>query len=302
MKKNQIIIFALLLALSFSCTGPKPPDTATERPRVQVKTVHVSQDVLPDELELIGKTMYLNTNPLVAPISGYVISVHVAPGEAVTKDSVLFVMQSQEAYALQNGTPVAQSYGIVTVVAPANGVINQLNVFKKSVYIDKGSPLCEIVELGSLFVETEVPYEYLKYIQKGKACRILLPDSSLLKARFTRILPHMDEQSQTQKVWAKLREGSSIPEHMIVKVLVEKQIDTSTQIVPVSCVMTDALMTKYWVMKLMNDTMAVQIPVRIGRQTHGQVEIVSPIFNARDRIISEGAYGLSDTVMVEEIK
>ena len=54
-------------------------------------------------------------------------------------------------------------------------------------------------------------------------------------------------------------------------------------------------------MKLINDSIAAQTFVTIGNQNHDKVEILSPVFNADDLFVSEGAYGLSDTALVEII-
>ena len=76
----------------------------------------------------------------------------------------------------------------------------------------------------------------------------------------------------------------------------------NAQIIPKSCLQTDALMTKFWVMKLINDSTAVQVPVTVGNQTHSQAEILSPAFDSTDLIVNQGAYGLSDTVLVRVVK
>ena len=61
-------------------------------------------------------------------------------------------------------------------------------------------------------------------------------------------------------------------------------------------------MTKYWVMKLINDTTAVSVSVKIGTQTYKNVEILEPQFLLSDKIVSQGAYGLEDTTCVNVIK
>jgi stress-induced morphogen len=86
---------------------------------------------------------------------------------------------------------------------------------------------------------------------------------------------------------------------MIVKVLINKSNEHKTQILPKACLQTDALMRNFWVMKMINDSTAVQTNVKVGNQTHNKVEILSPQFNKNDLFISEGAYGLSDTVLVK---
>jgi len=58
------------------------------------------------------------------------------------------------------------------------------------------------------------------------------------------------------------------------------------------------MMSKYWIMKLVNDSTAVRVPVTVGEKSGLDIQILSPEFDPGDRIISKGNYGLPDTVMV----
>jgi hypothetical protein len=57
-------------------------------------------------------------------------------------------------------------------------------------------------------------------------------------------------------------------------------------------------MDNFWVMKLINDSTAVRVPVTKGISSDDIIEIVSPLFNLTDRIINSGQYGLADTAFV----
>jgi len=89
---------------------------------------------------------------------------------------------------------------------------------------------------------------------------------------------------------------------MVVKVSVNKGTQSSKQILPKSAVLSDEMMTEFWVMKLINDSTAVKIPVTIGNKNNEKIEILSPQFNTNDRIISVGAYGLPDTALIAIVK
>jgi len=297
---KNIFSFMLLFAVVFpvSCNQPKEKATSEAAPRVQVKVTTVSQGIIPDYLNLTGKTIYLSKIGLVAPINGYITKVSVNPGDMVTKGRMLFVIKSREAYALESGSG-SEDYGTVYVKAPSGGVIMGQHVFKSPVYIDKGSKLCDIVETGSLYVEANIPYEFIKYAKQGNKCNVLLADSSKIEGTFYKVLPEMDEQSQTVKVLAHLSVKKVFPENMIVTVLINKGTREATQVLPKSSVLTDALMTKFWVMKLVNDSIAKQIFVKPGAQSPTQIEILSPTLNPKGKIISLGAYGLEDGALVE---
>jgi hypothetical protein len=58
-------------------------------------------------------------------------------------------------------------------------------------------------------------------------------------------------------------------------------------------------MENYWVMKLINDSTAIKVPVIQSTEADSVVEIISPIFSSTDRIIKSGNYGLPDTANVK---
>jgi hypothetical protein len=90
-----------------------------------------------------------------------------------------------------------------------------------------------------------------------------------------------------------------LPENLIVKVLVAKSAAASVQIVAKPCVLSDEMMKEFWVMKLINDSTAVKIPIETGNKSETEIEILKPEFKAEDRIIYSGNYGLADTAYVK---
>ena len=61
-------------------------------------------------------------------------------------------------------------------------------------------------------------------------------------------------------------------------------------------------MENFWVMKLINDSTAIKVPVNRGISSGNRIEILSPLFSHGDRLISTGSYGLPDTANVSIIK
>jgi len=298
---NKLSFSVILISVILMAACQQNEDRQKQEPtRVKVKTTSVSYGVIPDYLSLTGKTIFLNKNTIVSPIAGYITLVNAKPGNSVHKGDTLFVLVSREAWALRDNKNVDKNFGKIVITAPSSGVINQLNVFKKFVFVDKNALLCDIVETGSLFIQTEIPYEYASLIKRNALCKVVLPNNQSFSAHFYKILPSVIAKSQTQKVLVKVNSSEAIPENLIVQVLINKTPDKETQILPKTCIMTDALMTKFWVMKLINDSTAVQTPVQIGKQNHRQAEIISPLFTKDDLFISQGAYGLSDTVLIQK--
>jgi hypothetical protein len=61
-------------------------------------------------------------------------------------------------------------------------------------------------------------------------------------------------------------------------------------------------MENFWVMKLINDSTAVKVPIKQATEADSVVEITSPLFTPTDRIIKTGNYGLPDTAYVKIVQ
>lgn len=301
------LIFTTLLLLLASCGGN---DTASTEEVVTAKTpvqvVNVSQGSVDDELILFATTIYLKRNAVTAPIPSFITSVNVKLGDRVTKGQTLYILQSKESRAL--GSDISKidtsltNFGIVRVKASASGVISTLDKQQTGDYVLEGMQLCTIAESNDLAFQVNVPYEYAAFAKTGKVCQLLLPDNSTYPATFTKALTTMNVGAQTQTILAKSKKDLFLPENMIVQVAISKTKTTNKQILPKSAVLTDEMMTEYWVMKLINDSVAVKVPVTVGNKNKEKIEINSPHFSASDRIVSVGNYGLPDKAMVEVIK
>jgi len=300
MKKLSIIFFILFAFLFFNSCKEQTTEQKDATPKVKVKLSKITKGHLPDYIEFSGKTVYLNKSNLMAPISGYVTSVHIKQGDVVTKGQLLFEMQTSEAFVMQHKDSLSNNYGTIKVYSPANGRIVSLNIVSKGVFTDKGGVMCNILATNDLKIQVNVPFEYKEFAKIGDKCTIILPDSTKIRGVFSKILPQVDEASQTVKVMAHIKSQQFLPENMILNIFVDKNKEQQAQLLTKDCLQTNALMTKYWVMKLINDSTAAQTFVKIGIQNHDKVEIISPIFKANDLFISEGAYGLSDTVLIEK--
>ncbi|NOZ48143.1 MAG: HlyD family efflux transporter periplasmic adaptor subunit, partial [Chlorobi bacterium] len=257
MKQTRIILFSFILLFTISCNNQTETTGEIGNPKVQVKTTTVTYGNLHDFIEISGKTVYLNKNTIVAPISGYVTKVFVQQGDKVSKGTTLFEMQSSEAYVMRQNDSLSKSFGFVKIKAPENGIITNLQVVQNNIFLDQAFEMCVIIASGNLKVQANVPFEYRKYATPGQTGNVQLPDGNSIKITFSKVLPQMNEQTQTVKILANLNTNIFIPENMIVKILLEKRTKQKAQILPKNCVMADALMTKFWVMKLINDSVAV---------------------------------------------
>lgn len=306
--KQLSIYFSIALILVLTSCGSKTETQSeqTTAPKTPVEVVSISNGSINDELTLFGTTIYLKRNLVTASIPAFITQVNVKLGDRVNKGDVLYVLQSKESRAL--GTDVSKvdstlkNFGVIKVIAPATGIISTLDKQQAGDYVLEGTQLCTIAESNDLVFQVNVPYEFTAYTKTGNSCSIILSDNSTHSAIFTKALTAMNVTAQTQTILAKCNENLFLPENMIVKVGISKSTQNKKQVLPKSCVLSDEMMKEFWVMKLINDSTAIKIPVIVGNKNSERIEILSPKFISTDKIISKGNYGLSDTALISIIK
>lgn len=304
--KLHTIILCMAALLLIACGKTETAEEKPATPKTSVKVVSVTAGSVTDDITLFGTTIYLKRNVVTAPIPSFITQVNVKLGDKVSKGAVLYVLQSKESRALENSSanvdPGLKNFGIVSVRASASGIITTLDRQQVGEYVLEGSQLCSIAESNDLAFQVNVPFEYTQFTKNGKGCTIVLPDNTTHQATFTRALTTMNAQAQTQTILAKSNQPLFLPENMMVKVTTGKDKGGNKQIVPKSCVSTDEMMKEFWVMKVVNDSTAVKVPVTLGNKNQEFVEIIRPVFNAGDKIISEGNFGMADTASIKIVK
>ncbi|HWY12376.1 MAG TPA: HlyD family efflux transporter periplasmic adaptor subunit [Bacteroidia bacterium] len=304
---KKIIYISLLFStfLLIRCkTAPKElEEKEILNPKSIVEVVNVKSGTVDDELVLSATTVYLKRNVVTATIPAFITNVKVKLGDAVNKGDVLYELESKERRALGNNTSKLDTslvnFGLIKIRASTSGIISTLDKQQPGDYVLEGTQLCTIAESSDLAFQVNVPYEFTSYTKPGKTCVIQLPDSTKHQAEFTKALTAMNVLAQTQTILAKVKENLFLPENMIVKVSIVKGSASNKQLLPKTCILSDEMMKEFWVMKLINDTTAIKIPVVIGNKNAVSSEVISPQFNLNDKIISSGNYGLPDTALVK---
>lgn len=306
--KNHIKTLTVIGCLSLASCGNHQEEITeqTVQPKTPVEITTIQNGSVDDELLLFGTTVYLKRNMVTAPIPAFITNVRIKLGDKVNQGDVLYELESKERRALgSNISKVDTSlsnFGLIRVKASASGIISTLDKQQPGDYVMEGAQLCTIAESNDLAFQVNVPYEFTPYAKAGTSCTIMLPDNSSHQALLTKPLTAMNVLAQTQTILAKTNESLFLPENMIVKVVVNKGTKNNKQVLPKTCVLTDEMMKEYWVMKLINDSTAIKVPVTIGNKNTERIEIMSPQFNPNERIISNGNYGLADTALVKITK
>lgn len=299
----SLLSISLFLAVFVSCSSrPKEAPQDTASPEVSVKATTVVRGDIDQLVVLNGRSVYLRKNNVLSSISGYIKKVNVRFGDAVRKNDLLFEIQTKENKALENSeldTILSSKSGVIRILAPSEGIISELNVNSSGMFIAEGSPLCTIVENKDRMVQVNVPYEYHSWVKLNTPCKIVLPDSTLLNGTIYRIMPVINETSQTQNVLLQIRGNRQLPENLNVIVQFIKSNHPNALLVPREALLTNESQQKYWVMKIIHDSLAVEVLVQKGFENSRMVEVVSPNLLVNDPVIIDGAYGLPDSTVVK---
>ncbi len=305
MRTNLIVIILVNVAIS-SCRRTSLDEESTIKAKVAVEVTGISKGNVKDELTLFANTVYLKRNVVTAPIPAFITQVFIKLGDPVKDGQLLYLLETKERRALGSQAVVPDSstvaFGKIAIKAPASGIISTLDKQQIGDYVLEGGQLCTIAESNALAFAVNVPFEFAAFAKAGNKCSLVFPDNSRHQATFTTPLTTMNSLAQTQTILAKSDERIFLPENLIVKVIVNKGTEVRQQVLPKACVLTDEMMEKFWVMKLLNDSIAVKIWVTPGIKNRELVEIIVPVFKADDKFLITGNYGLPDTARVTVLK
>ena len=178
-----------------------------------------------------------------------------------------------------------------------DGYVNELT-HQAGDYVQDGEQLAVISDSKSFVFVLNVPYEYKQYISTGKKVEVILPDRESLAGIISGALPFVDSLSQTQAVSIKVNSSHAIPVNLVAQVKIIKYDKAAVAVLDKKAVLSDETQQEFWVMKLINDSTAVKVPVKTGIESGNKIEIVTPDFQPNDRFIISGNYGLADTAKV----
>ncbi len=304
----KIYLSSMAIALFLLLAGCKNQPAQTESANGTVKTpVTISSvDILPisENILLNATSSYLRKSEVKATAGGYVQNLNIAIGQFVKAGAILFAIKTKEAEALSllnEKDPTLGIGSVIKVKAPVSGIISSVTVQPDS-YVNDGEAVAILADMKSFIFILHVPFEQKEYTKTGTSCQIILPDGRRIKGMVSSLLSEVDIISQTQSYIVTPLTNPSLPENLVVSVELEKSNSPKARVVEKSCVLSDETMENFWVMRLINDSTAIKVPVTKGITTGDRIEILTPLLNPGDRLINTGSYGLPDTAHVTIIK
>lgn len=299
--KNRIIRIAVFTALitAFGCKNTTNKVIQESHPRLPVTVSSVRFGPMESYIELSATSQFMYKAIIKTPVTGYIESMDIVQGDAVVKNQTLFTIRTKEASALLGDSVKNLKFnGMVEVKTAIGGIISSVD-HPKGDYVSEGDQLCQVALPESFVFILDVPFELSRYVMISKSCEILLPDSSSLRGTIKSRFPVMSGSSQTERYVVKLTESKRLPENLTAKVLIVKEDVKRSASLLKSCILTDETMQSFWVMKLINDTTAVKVPIMTGIKKGDYVQILQPEFKSTDRFLSSGNFGLGDTAYIK---
>ncbi len=300
MRIKQLYILGLFVLFFSSCGGSDAVNNEDVVSITPVTVISPENIPLQEEITLNATTTYLLKVGVKATINGYIQSSSVKLGQSVGKGSTLFVLKTKEAQSIGNTISKLDSSfkfsGLNRIKSPVNGFVTSLN-HQAGDYVQDGEQLLELADKNSFGFLMNLPYEYHQLLAKNKNVNIKLPDGRTISGIVSQIMPALDSITQTQKVLVKVDRGYALPENLIATINITK--NTSSKIsLPKESVLADESQQQFWVMKMINDSTAVKVPVKKGIESNDRIEILSPAFSGSEKIVLTGNYGLADTASV----
>ncbi|GAB3848687.1 hypothetical protein GCM10028822_11950 [Hymenobacter terrigena] len=309
-------LFFLLAFASLTACGSKDPAAADDKaappageeepavkPKALVTIGTVRTDTLTDVLRLSAVSAFPAKDALRATTTGYVLPPSPVVGQQVRAGQTVFTIQTKESRTLHldklTGDPRLKFSGIIQIKSARNGVLATVDKLAGD-YVQDGEQLGLTYDRSRFGFILDVPVTQLRYVHTGQDCRIILPDGRVLTGRVAEVLATADVSIQTQRYTIRpTGPVPDLPENLAVQVELDRTAPRQASILPRSAVLTDETQTEFWVMKLLNDSTAVKVPVTVGAQEKDHIEIKAPRFSPRDKILLSGNFGLDDTAAVK---
>jgi multidrug efflux pump subunit AcrA (membrane-fusion protein) len=301
---NIVLLFLFAYTLQ-SCKNKSSDDEEDVSPEDAVTPVtitHPTHSNISETVELNATSAFTLKTFVKSNAIGYLQSTNIKAGDYVSKGQTLFTIKTKEAVALGNTINNLDTSlhfeGITKIKSPANGYVTQLSYTEGS-YVQDGEQLAEITDKSSFAFLLDLPYELKPYLPQNKMLMLHLADSTVLQGYLQSALPTVDSAAQTQRYIIKVRTDKLIPENLIAKVQLVKQQITNATLLPKPAILSNEEQTEFWIMKLLNDSVAVKTGIKKGIESGNNIQVIEPSLNDSDNIILTGNYGLSDTAKVK---
>lgn len=208
-------------------------------------------------------------------------------------------LQAKNSYeALQQGIAITEKQlSKVNIYAPYAGVVEQV-ITKQGQVVGPGSPIIRLVGLGSLYVEADVPEDYLTQVKRGTKTLVTL--DAIDKEYMTtvkRINATINPQSRAFTVEVGVPKSRLVKPNLIASLKINDYTNNKALLVPSDVVSEDAEGHQFvFVVESEKDGFAKvkRQQIEVGKSTPDNFLEILTGLKSGQKIIQEGAKNLSN--------
>ena len=302
-KRNFILlIYASMLILFTACGSKKEvKEVKSTSVKTLVTVIQSGTQNFSEYLQLNGSTQFQKKMVVRANITGYIVAMPWKVGNHIKSGTLFCTIKTKEQDALKNidsrEPSLKQFQTPIKVMTSASGNFTAIH-YSKGDFVNEGDVLATITDPSSLVLLVNVPYEYHRFVYKGRTCLVRFPDGKNIAATIQEEIPFVDSVTQTQSYLIRIPGNQSLPENLNLIVQIPVKQKVSATALPLEAIQTNETQDEFWVMKLINDSIAVKVPITVGLQKDSMREVLTGL-GMMDKIIVKGAYGLTDSSLVK---
>jgi len=174
--------------------------------------------------------------------------------------------------------------GLYRIVSPIAGTVDAVSI-KVGDYATPGMNGIRIVSYDKLKAEANLGENYLGKVKQGDPVTIILPDlNDTIRTTLTYVAEAVDPVSRAFTVQVRLGNSSSLHPNMSCIMKISNYKNPHALVVPVSVIQKTS---KGEMLYIADGDKAKSVPVTTGRNSNGQVEILSGL-NPGDKVITTG--------------
>ena len=290
----------LLLVINISACKKKVDTVSEKKAPISVSVTAVQQNDIKEYLTFNGVTQYQKKENIRSNVTGYISWMTYKIGDNIRNGQTFASVRTKEQDALKEAVKIDSSLlkfvSPITIRSNATGVFTVLNITAND-YVAEGDVLATVVQPKSLVIQVNVPYKYEDAIQIGSLCEIILQNGEVLNAKVTGTLPTIDSVVQSQVFLIALPEAN-LPENLNVQVRTIYKEDATAMTIPKTALQTNELLSDFWVLKIVNDSMALKQKVVPLLKNDSLVQVKSEVLKVNDLVITEGGYQMQDSTIV----
>lgn len=299
-KQYFTYLATFLLAINLSACKKKVEAASEKKALISVNVDNVQQNDIKEYLTFNGVTQYQKKENIRSNVTGYISWMKYKIGDPIRNGQTFASVRTKEQDALKEAVKIDSSLSKfvspINIRSNATGIFTVLNITTND-YVAEGDVLATVVQPKSLVIQVNVPYEYEDAIQIGSPCELILQNGEILNAKVTGTLPTIDPVAQSQ-VFLIALPNANLPESLNVQVRTIYKEDATAMTIPKTALQTNELLSDYWVLKIVNDSMALRQKVIPLLKNDSLVQIKSEALKINDLVITEGGYQMQDSTIV----